>query len=135
MDPASLANAPRRAPLWVDVPIRFPPPSSEAARGRLVAAPSWLAGFDAKGAPKVFPPEAADQGVTSGRGVARCLVGPGGGVTACTPESADPQGLGFSEAVARLATTMKMNLWSADAAPVEGGVVYVAMRLNLKDRR
>jgi hypothetical protein len=27
---------------------------------------------------------------------------------------------------------MKMNLWSADAAPVAGGVVHVPVRLNLK---
>jgi len=27
---------------------------------------------------------------------------------------------------------MKMNLWSADGAPVEGGVVHIPIRLNLK---
>jgi hypothetical protein len=27
---------------------------------------------------------------------------------------------------------MKMNLWSADGAPVEGGVVHGPIRLNLK---
>jgi hypothetical protein len=27
---------------------------------------------------------------------------------------------------------MKMNLWSSDGAPVEGGVVHIPIRLNLK---
>ncbi len=48
------------------------------------------------------------------------------------PEAGDPDGLGFSEAAAKLASTMRMNLWSADGAPVEGGVVHIPIRLNLK---
>ena len=55
-----------------------------------------------------------------------------GSLTACAPDSAEPDGLGFSEAVVRLASQMKMHLGSADAAPVEKGVVKVAIRLNLK---
>jgi hypothetical protein len=80
----------------------------------------------------VFPPEAAAQGLSSGRGVARCVVAVDGGLTDCTPEVGDPDGMGFSEAAAKLASTMKMNPWSADAAPVDGAVVRVAIRLNLK---
>jgi hypothetical protein len=40
MPAASLASAPRGAPLWVDVPIRFPAPESAEARERRVSAPS-----------------------------------------------------------------------------------------------
>ena len=50
----------------------------------------------------------------------------------CAPEPGDPDGVGFSEAAAKLASTMKMNLWTADASPVEGGVVHIPIRLNLK---
>jgi hypothetical protein len=53
-------------------------------------------------------------------------------MSACAPETGEPDGLGFSEAAAKLATGMRMNLWSADAAPVEGGVVHIPIRLNLK---
>jgi hypothetical protein len=55
-----------------------------------------------------------------------------GALTQCAPEAAEPAGLGFSEAAAKLASTMKMNLWSTDGAPVEGGVVHIPIRLNLK---
>ena len=54
-----------------------------------------------------------------------------GALTACAPEPAEPSGLGFSEAAVRLASTMaKMNLWSADGAPVQGGVVHIPIRLS-----
>jgi TonB family protein len=125
-----LATAPHSTPIWVDVPIRFSPPAAIA--DRKVTAPVWLTGVDPKMAPRVFPPEAAAHGLTTGRGVARCVVGLDGAMTQCAPEPGDPDGQGFSEAVVKLASTMKMNLWSADAAPVEGGQVRIAIRLNLK---
>jgi hypothetical protein len=99
---------------------------------RVIHAPRWITGVDPKSVPKLFPPEAVAQGLTTGRGVARCTVGADGVLTACAPEPADPDGLGFSEAAVRLASGMKMNLWSADGAPVEGGVVHIPIRLNLK---
>jgi len=115
--------------LWVDVPIRFE--GAGASSVRVVSAPRWLAGVDPATAPKVYPPEAAAKGVTSGLGVARCNVAADGSLTDCAPEPGDPDGLGFSDAAVRLAAVMRMNPWSQDAAPVAGGVVYVRVRLNL----
>jgi hypothetical protein len=114
----------------VDLPVRFP--TRQELAEHTVMAPSWLSGLDPKATPRLFPPEAAAQGLTSGRGVARCTVGADGALTACAPESGEPDGLGFSEAAAKLAAGMKMNLWSNDGAPVEGGVVHIPVRLNLK---
>ncbi|HEX3366443.1 TonB family protein [Phenylobacterium sp.] len=128
--PEALARAPHGADLWVDVPIRLPPPAQIA--DRTVMAPIWVASFDPRATPKLFPPEAVAGGLTTGRGVARCDVGIDGALTACAPEAGDPDGLGFSQAAVKLASTMKMNLWSADGAPVEGGVVHIPIRLNLK---
>ncbi|THD78224.1 MAG: hypothetical protein E7812_11630 [Phenylobacterium sp.] len=129
VSPAVMQYAPHGDPIEIDIPIRFP--ARAAIADRTVTAPSWLAGVDPEAAPKLFPPEAAAKGVTSGRGIAKCVVAPDGSMTACAPESADPDGLGFSEAAVKLASTMRMNLWSSDAEPVEGGVVHVAIRLNL----
>ncbi|HEX3366444.1 hypothetical protein [Phenylobacterium sp.] len=126
-----LAQTRHSGELWVDVPIRFPPPAELAAR--TVMAPTWVAAFDPKAIPKLFPPEAAANGLTTGRGVARCTVAADGRLTDCAPEPGAPDGLGFSEAAVKLASTMKMNLWSADAEPVEGGVVHIPIRLNLKN--
>jgi hypothetical protein len=126
--PEVMARAPHGEPIEVDVPIRFDPPGAE----RVVTAPTWIQGFDAEAGLRLFPPEAAAKGLTSGRGIARCRVGPDGGMLDCAPDASDPEGLGFAQAAAKLASTMKMNLWSADAGPVEGGTVQVAIRLNLK---
>jgi hypothetical protein len=128
--PTAAASAPNSTPVWVDVPIRMPPPAELA--DRTVMAPLWMAGLDPRATPHVFPPEAVASGLTTGRGVARCTVAADGTMTACAPETGEPDGLGFSEAAAKLATGMRMNLWSADAAPVEGGVVHIPIRLNLK---
>lgn len=128
--PEALVRAPHGADLWVDVPIRLPPPAQIA--DRTIMAPVWLATFDPRATPKLFPPEAVAGGLTTGRGVARCTVAPDGALTDCAPEPGDPDGLGFSEAAVRLASAMKMNLWSADGAPVEGGVIHIPIRLNLK---
>jgi hypothetical protein len=127
--PAMLANLPRTAPIFVDLPIRLPPPG--AADARAITAPLWVTGLDPKSVQKLFPPEAAAQGLKTGRGVARCTVGADGALSACAPEPGDPNGLGFSEAAVRLVSGMKMNLWSADGAPVEGGVIQIPIRLNL----
>ncbi len=116
--------------LWVAVPIRFL--SAREMADRAVMAPHWIAGFDPNKAPAIYPPEAVAAGIVTGRGIVRCAVAAGGALTNCTPEAGEPAGLGFSKAAAKLASTMKMNLWSADAAPVIGGVVHIPIRLNLK---
>jgi TonB family protein len=128
--PEALARAPHGAELWVDVPIRLPPRA--VIVDRTIMAPIWVASFDPRATPKLFPPEAVAGGLTTGRGVARCEVAADGALTTCAPEPGDPDGLGFSEAAVKLASAMKMNLWSADAAPVIGGVIHIPIRLNLK---
>ncbi|THD61391.1 hypothetical protein [Phenylobacterium sp.] len=129
VDPKIAAKAPGGAPVSVDLPIRFSPPAALAAR--TVTSPAWTVGFDPDDASALFPPKAATSGVRTGRGVARCTVAADGSLSACAPEAGDPDGLGFSEAAVKLAAGLKMNLWSADGAPVEGGVVHVPIRLNL----
>jgi TonB family protein len=124
------ATAPHNADLWVDIPFRFPAPG--AAGGREVTSPYWVAGFDPDEALRVFPKEAADKGLTTGYGVARCVAAQDGSLTGCQPQPGDPDGLGFSEAAVKLASTMRMNPWQRDGEPVDGAVVQVGVRLNLK---
>jgi TonB family protein len=122
--------APNHADLWVDVPFRFPAPG--ATEAHVVTSPYWVSGFNPDQVLKVYPPEAAAKGVATGYGVAKCVVAVDGTLTDCAPQPADPDGLGFSEAAVRLASTMRMNPWTADGAPAEGAVVQIGVRLNLK---
>jgi TonB family protein len=121
---------PHRSFLWVDVPVRFPAPGADDDRA--VSSPYWVAGFDPDRALKVFPKEAADKGLSSGLGVAKCTVAVDGSLSDCAPQPADPEGLGFSEAAVQLASTMRLNPWLADGEPVDGTSIEVRVRLNLK---
>ena len=127
IDPARIPHGP---PLWVDIPIRFPPPGAD--RAREVASPTWIAGFDPNQTVKLFPPEAIAQGLTTGRGLARCVVARDGSLTDCTAMPGEPDGLGFSEAAVKMAPSLRMNPWTADGAPVDGAVIRLPIRFNLK---
>ncbi|HTX51229.1 MAG TPA: TonB family protein, partial [Caulobacteraceae bacterium] len=126
------SSAPNHADLWVDVPFRFPAPGG--AENRVVTNPYWVSGFNPEQELKLYPPEAAAQGVASGYGVAKCVVAVDGTLTDCSPQTGDPDGLGFSEAAVKLASTMRMNPWTGDGAPVDGAVVRIGVRLNLKSQ-
>jgi hypothetical protein len=129
-DPAPLARAPNHDQVWVDIQMRLPSPTP-AQGERTVTSPRWVVTVDPKILPQLFPPQAAARGLTDGKGVARCRVAGDGAMTDCVPEAADPGGLGFAEVAVRVASKMRMNLWSADGAPVVGGVVHIPVRLNL----
>lgn len=126
-----LATAPRRSALWVDIPIRMPPPGSGTEH--TVSAPIWATSTDPRLTPKLFPPEAVARGLTTGRGVALCSVNADGTLLNCTAQADQSDGPEFADTIAKLAPTLKLSLWSADGAPVIGGRVRVAVRLNLKD--
>jgi hypothetical protein len=51
-------------------------------------------------------------------------------MTRCAPGPGAPAGLGFSEAVADLASNLKVALWSDDAGPVQGGQIRLEVRLQ-----
>ena len=131
VDPAQVAKAPGSTAVWVDVPIRLPPPAELA--DRTIAAPLWLIGIDPAATARFFPRKASVNGLTTGSGVARCTVAADGSMADCDAEPGLPDGMEFSYTAARLASTMKMNLWSADGGPVEGGVVHIPIAFNLKD--
>jgi hypothetical protein len=121
-----LTVSPDKKPLWVDIPIRLPPP--DAQKDRTIAIPHWLT--DLAAAPNPFPAQAAAQGVKTGVGIADCVVGPAGALVQCAPQAGAPAGLGFSEAVAQLASVQKVALWSDDAGPVLGGQIRLELRLD-----
>ena len=126
------ATAPHKVEPWVDIPFRFPAPP--VAEERTVNSPYWVTGFDPDQALKVYPPEAAARGVSTGRGVAKCAVTQDGSLINCVAIEAAPADLGFSEAVVKLASTMRMNPWSRDGTPVDGSTVFLGVTLNLKSQ-
>jgi TonB family protein len=128
VDAAALAKAPRGAPLWVDIPIRLPPPAELADRA--VTAPVWIVSLDPKAASRFFPRKATVNGITTGIGIARCTVAADGSMADCEGESGPDDRMDFSDVAARLTSTMKMNLWSADGVPVQGGYVRIPVHFD-----
>ena len=125
----TMARAPRSAPVEVDVPIRFPPPGQ--ARDRTVRAPIWRAGFDPQSQLREVPLPAARP--DSPGAVVRCQVAADGALAGCEIELTSPDGIDYDEAAVKLASRLKMNLWSAEAGPVSGGVVHLPVRPAMAD--
>jgi len=130
VSPEALAQAPHGAPLEVDVPIRFPPPGE--GKDRTIRAPVWVAGYDPATLIQQLPAQVATRKNSPGA-VVQCQVGPDGGLTGCQIELTSPDGIDFDEAAVKLASRMKMNLWSAEAGPVQGGVVHLPVRIGMAD--
>ena len=127
ISPKTIAGAPKGAPLEVDVPVRFP--AAAEAKDRVVRSPIWLAGADPQTLIRQFPQNVPVKKASPGA-VVRCQVGADGGLTACETELTSPDGIDFDEAAVRLASHLRMNLWSADARPVQGGIVHLPVRLT-----
>jgi TonB family protein len=130
VSPEALAQAPHGAPLEVDVPIRFPPPGE--ATDRTIRAPVWLAGYDPATLMQQFPAQVATRKNSPGA-IVQCQVGADGALTGCRIELTSPDGIDFDEAAVKLASRAKMNLWSAEAGPVQGGVVHLPVRIGMAD--
>jgi TonB family protein len=121
---AVMAQAPRGAPVEIDVPIRFPPASE--ANDRIVRAPVWVSGYDLPSLLRDFNPPGAKP--VSPGSVVKCKVAADGALTACETELTSPDGIDYDNAAVALASRLRMNLWSAEAGPVAGGTV----RINVK---
>lgn len=122
---------PAGAGLQTDVTFHFVDPKDPEFVGRQIGAPTWVATIAPGDIEKVFPPEAAAKGVTTGRGVAECTVGADGSMQACHPLAGDPGGVGFSEAAVKVASVMRMSLWTNSGGPVVGATVRLPIRFNL----
>jgi TonB family protein len=118
---------PRVVPrMGVDVPVSFSPPGGP----RVVAEPEWVKTLPADQVQEVFPPKAAEAGLSTGRAVVDCTADAQGDMTACQAVQEEPQGMDLGAAAVRVASAMTVNPWTADGQPVDGAHVRFALRLN-----
>jgi TonB family protein len=118
-------------PMVANVVMSLAAPFGDDAKARRIAAPVWLTSLDPALLTQLYPPAAAQKGVHAGVGAADCTVGGGGSLTACHAFGAgDPPGLGFSEAAAKAATSLRMSPWTEAGGPVDGALVRVPIRFN-----
>ena len=117
----------------VEVPIQLMSPDKPKMRDRLIDRPVWTTKLTSNAVASFFPAEATAKGMATGRGVAECRVQADGALTACRPVSAEPEGVGFSEAAAKAASAMRMSPWTKDGGPVDGATVRIPIRLTVDD--
>ncbi len=118
-------------PMVANVVMSLAAPFGDDAKAKQIAAPVWLTSLDAALLTRLYPPAAARKGVRAGVGAADCTVGADGSLTACHAFGAgDPPGLGFSEAAAEAAPSLRMSPWTDAGGPVDGALVRVPIRFN-----
>jgi hypothetical protein len=116
--------------LMTDVTFRFIDPKDPAFVGRQIGEPSWIATVPPAVSDKLFPPAATYKGIATGQGVAECTVGADGSLRACRALPGNPDGVGFSLAAVKVASIMKMSVWTEAGGPVDGATVRIPVQFN-----
>lgn len=112
------------------ISFRFLNPASAGARTRTVEKPRWITSLKPEAVVAVYPAQAADAGITSGRATVDCLVGPDGKLTDCQVSRERPVNLGFGQSALAIAGLMQMNPWTDDGRPVAGARIKLPVDLN-----
>jgi TonB family protein len=115
----------------VTVSFRFINPARPEGRSLKVKNPRWITSINPQAVLDVYPPRAADAGITAGRGVADCLVDPTGALTDCKVDRETPADMGFGASALAIVTFLKMNPWTDDGRPVVGGRIKLPIDFNL----
>lgn len=126
-------EASRYANADVMISFQFYNPASIEARERSVKDPTWITMVKPEAVLAVYPAQAAEAGVKSGRGVADCLVAPDGKLTDCKVAREKPANLGFGASAVAIAPLMQMNPWTDKGRPVAGARIKLPIDFNLAD--
>jgi len=108
-------------PYWddlVDVPITFIAPGKPATNH--ITDPIWTRTVDYTKVLALYPAQAANAGVKTGRAIVDCIADHAGQVTDCQVSAENPPGLGFGAAAVRIANAMALNPWTPQGIPVDG---------------
>lgn len=128
VDPALFKD---RVPVWADLPIRFPSPRSLEFKNHHLGQPVWTAGVDPARVATLFPAQAAERGLRTGKGIAECTVAADGSLQNCHPVVGEPDDLGFSQSAVKVASVMRMNLWTQEGGPIDGATIRLPVVFNL----
>ena len=93
-----------------------------------VTQPNWVSFIPEDRMTALYPADAADAGIKTGRGVVDCTVSPSGALTDCTVSSEDPPGKGFGPAALAAITSFAVNPWSEHGRPLDGDKIQVPIR-------
>ena len=115
---------------YTQIRFNFPIEALDPA-SQVIGRPTWAQRPHAGIPGSEYPRPAVAAHITEGRVALRCIVGPDGHLTHCTPTSEDPPGYGFAQAATALATGFVMTLWTQDGLPTVGAAVNVPVHYVL----
>lgn len=115
------------------VGFHFLNPASIEGRSLTVKDPHWTTTVKPEKVLSVYPAKAAEAGVTSGRGVADCLVAADGKLTDCKVAREKPADMGFGASAVAIAQLLQMNPWSEKGRPVTGARIKLPIDFNLAE--
>jgi protein TonB len=113
-------------------PLPPPPPAPPAPpRPDVISDPDWQSKPDGDKLAELYPPDAADAGIT-GHTVTDCEVNENGTVKDCRVIEETPKGRGFDRAAIQASKYFRMRPKTRNGAPVGGARVKIALtwRLN-----
>jgi TonB family protein len=116
--------------LRVDIPFDFRDPSQPSPPIEIYD-PIWLTRVNPEAVAQLFPAAAAKAGYNSGGAKVDCSVKHDGSLTDCVVADEEPAGFGFGQAALEIAAAMKMNPWTAQGDPVDGGRIGLPVKLVL----
>jgi protein TonB len=95
---------------------------------KLLLKPDWLRGISSEDVLSAYPPQAQAANVLSGLGTVECRVGGDGALLDCAVISEVPADLGFGDAARKVASILKVNLWSRAGEPTAGATLRLPLR-------
>ena len=113
------------------ISVRFFNPATPQGKSRRIVRPEWTRTINPEKIVALYPAAAADQGITSGIGVADCLVAPDGTLTDCRVARESPEGVGFGAAAVAVASITQMNPWSPEGRPSHGVRLKLPINFSL----
>lgn len=113
------------------ISVRFFNPATPQGKSRRIVRPEWTRTINPEKIVALYPAAAADKGITSGVGVADCLVAADGTLTDCKVARESPEGVGFGAAAVAVASITQMNPWSPEGRPSHGVRLKLPINFSL----
>ncbi|HEY9234827.1 MULTISPECIES: energy transducer TonB [Phenylobacterium] len=130
--PAVLDDGMKTAGMLTQLSFTFAPEMLDPSK-RLVGKPVWASMPSGIDFAEAYPKAAVKAGVTTGKALLSCEVGPGGRLVDCSVQSEEPAALGFGDAALAISDGFRVRQWSMEGLPVVGGRIRVPIRYQELD--
>lgn len=115
---------------FTQLPVTFPVEMLNGGEP-VLGKPQWAAVPTAETLRGAIPNSAVAAGLRTARVVLSCKVKPDGQLEVCRVDSEEPKGYGFGDSTLRIATSVKLSIWTSEGLPSIGSTVTVPIRYEI----